>query len=577
MNGKKFRSKDEWKKLIHDSLTPKEFQDLCYDLIKLNGFKNVMPRGGGGDGGRDLEGDFTYEIAKKTEITEKCWFQCKRLSEGLNYSEILTEVQKAEDQNIKRFFILSISDTTPQCKGDIKNWNDKHKCTIIDWSGSKFLDVLFEQPNVCSEYFPDDEAPPLANVKEPGRIAELSSNLGERFGIEIKIDNTKNLNINNPGEVADALKEALLNKLQGVDINIKSLIYAKISMFFFALEKFDDAIMFLDKSLDITPRNVEALLNKGFILEKMDELKESNDCYDEILAMESKNKFALNNKAHNLRRMGDFVVAIGLVNDVLKIDPNFTVAVQNKIDILKALDKPEDAMKLLGEKEELFKKSINLQNTKVDLCIELLDLKEAYRINEEILAKDPDNIGAMNNKGVIYEKNSKFHEAEKRSKYLSMALACFEKVVDKNNKWPLGWTNKSVVFINCGDFQTAEGLIDAAGAMFPRDPQVLNKKGVVLLHKTPSNPRAALKYFDKALKLRVEDDFLLNKAQAQIKQRHWQDAIKTTDYVLKYNPKSAKAWGLKGEAYRRLHQQSKANTCFANAKKYERKPISLLE
>ena len=117
----------------------------------------------------------------------------------------------------------------------------------------------------------------------------------------------------------------------------------------------------------------------------MDEVGESNLCYDEILRYDSHNKFALNNKAANLQRVGQFEEALPLINEVLKIDPNFINAIINKTNILKGLKQSKDALAFLDEKNDLLQKSINLQTTKVDLLIEILDLREAYRINEEIL------------------------------------------------------------------------------------------------------------------------------------------------------------------------------------------------
>ncbi len=54
--------------------------------------------------------------------------------------------------------------------------------------------------------------------------------------------------------------------------------------------------------------------------------------------------------------------------------------------------------------------------------------------------------------------------------------------------------------------EDAETIIDEAYGLFPKDPYVLNKKGVVLL--SYNKPSAAQKYFVKALKLRFEEEFL---------------------------------------------------------------------
>jgi len=371
---RRYKRKDEWKKLIH-KLSPKDFQDLCLDILNNNNFINPRPRGDGSDGGRDLEAEFSYDVARQ-KITEKYWFQCKRYgTTALNLNSFSTEAQKADDQNIDKFVIMSNKDLSSGGKTDIENWNKKHKCKIIDWTGSLFLPLLFESPNVCTTYFPDEPVPKVVDIKEPQSLIPASKNLGDRFGLEINI-NTKNVNINNPIEVGKAVKDALLNL--NTDVNLKSLIYEKCSMFFFSIRQNDDAIAFLNRSLDITPKNTNALLTKGYILERINELDSSNEVYDELLEIDKDNVLALNNKSFNLLRQGKLDDSLELIEKALEINPKLVIAIKNKIKILKGLKQPKIALDFLSKNESAFEKSLELMNEKVDLCIELIDLKQAF-------------------------------------------------------------------------------------------------------------------------------------------------------------------------------------------------------
>ncbi|VVB59857.1 Beta-barrel assembly-enhancing protease [uncultured archaeon] len=569
MDERNHKSPEEWKKLIN-TISPTEFQNLCYSLINnRDGFVNPSVRGPGGDGGRDIEAEFVYKVANE-EIREKCWFQCKRYTSSINFGNFSTEVQKADDQDVKKFFIISNADTAPKCKDDIKNWNNKHKCQIYDWTGLKFLDILHQSRDICRYYFPDEEVPPVVDAKKPGVAIELSSDVAKRFGLKLEFKAGKQFNPNNPSEVADVIKEGLLN-LKNADINILALLYQKISMFFFSIERTEDALMFLNRSLDITPKNVEALLNKGFILERTDELDESNKCYDEILEIDSNNIFALNNKAHNLRRLGRYKEALKLADKALYADPNFIFAILNKVEVLKDLKKSKEALAFLEEKADLIEKSVNLQEQKVLLYIEMLDLKKAYDLNEDILKRDTDNLNAINNKGVVFEINSKFQKTEK---YLPLALECFEKVVMRDNRFPLGLSNKTAVLIRYGLIDDAEKIADEAYTLLPKNAHVLNRKGAILHIR--GKPKEALKYFDKALRLWSKEDFLLNRAQAQLDLNHWEEAKNDAMALLNYNPKRSEAWAIKGEALKHLRKPG-VKTCFENAEKFKEKPISLLE
>jgi hypothetical protein len=67
------------------------------------------------------------------------------------------------------------------------------------------------------------------------------------------------------------------------------------------------------------------------------------------------------------------------------------------------------------------------------------------RVNDQILEMDPENIGAINSKGVIYEHNSQYQKPEK---YLPLATEWFEKAISKDKNYPLGWSNKIVCLKN---------------------------------------------------------------------------------------------------------------------------------
>lgn len=563
------KSKDEWKKNIIMGLNPSEFQDLCFDILKINNFENPKPRGKGGDGGRDLEAEFDYVLGKQ-KIRQKCWFQCKRYSKKtpLNYREFSSELTKAESRGIDRFIVVSNKDMTSDTKSEIEVWNKNHKCQVSDWTGTLFLDLLFESPNICKIYFPDEEIPRITDVDEPQEIIPLSKNLGNRFGIEIEIK-TNDIDITNPKAIGEKLKEVLL-KLKG-DLNLKALIYEKSSMFFFALNQFETSILFLDKSLEITPKNISTLLLKGYILEKLDKLDESNQAYEEILKIDPKDISALNNKGFNLMRKGELREALEYFERVLIIEPKFILSIKNKVLLLKKLKKFREVKELLHQHKNLFEKSTDLMSEEVDLSIEELDLRKAFNTNEEIRRKEPENLAALNNKGVIYERNAQF---QKKEKYYPLALKCFDQVIKKDKDYPLGWSNKIAVLIMKADNSEAEEVMDSVFEKFHNNPEVLNKKGILYLKRR--EPKKAKKYFDSALKKGYKGDFLLNRAKSKLQLRDYEGCLKDSENLLKYEKENSQAWRLKGECIRKL-RRGNYQKCFENAEKFRLKPISLLE
>ena len=208
----------------------------------------------------------------------------------------------------------------------------------------------------------------------------------------------------------------------------------------------------------------------------------------------------------------------------------------------------------------------------MNLLIDLLDLNEAMRVNDQILEMDPENIDAINSKGVIYEQNSHYQQSEK---YLPLATDWFDKTINKDENYAIGWSNKLVCLINSGFLTDAERIINLTVEMFPTNSYILNEKGRIYLEK--GDYKNALKYFNKALKYDYIIKILINKAGTLLQLHKNKETIETSDKILKYDEENSEAWHLKGKALRRLHQITKAKKCFEKAEEYKKVPISLLE
>ena len=574
MMSRRVKTPEEWKNIIGKS-SPKVFEHLCYELVKaMSGFVNVDLRDGSYDGGRDIDATYRGKAPDGiTEISEKWRFECKKYSNGIPFDDISGKINQAGLNRIDKLVIMSNMHLTPACKDEIVKVQDTLNCKVFDWTGAHFQDILFQYPDICREYFPDEELPQrFLDTKRPQELISVAQRAGSHFGIKLEIEFKEGQKPpTSMDEVVDVIKETLLN-LKDVDLNIKSLIYQQISGLFLSINRKEDALLFINESLEITPNNVAALLNKGFVLEELDDLEESTKCYDDVISMDKHNKSALNNKAHNLRRNGDLKNALNLINEVLDIDPDFTIAINNKTSILSSLGETEVALDFLESKLKGHQDSRILLQSKVNLLIELLDLKEAMRVNDQILEMDPENIGAINSKGVIYEHNSQYQNPEK---YLPLAVEYFENAVIKDKDFPLGWSNKIVCLIRGGLLTDAEDIIGTVANIFPTNSHILNERGSLLLKK--HDLKNALKYFNKALKYDFLDRALVNKAQTLLLLHKHKETIETTDKILKQNIKNSDAWRLKGEALKKLHQITIAKRCFENAEEYKKEPKSLLE
>lgn len=109
------------------------FEELCYEFIKLDGYKNVKHLKGSADNGRDIEAEKIEIEPDSTERMDKYWFQCKLYNRGVGLKNIADSLLNAQNNNINFFVIMTNSHITPSLKEHIEksNRNKKHGFRII--------------------------------------------------------------------------------------------------------------------------------------------------------------------------------------------------------------------------------------------------------------------------------------------------------------------------------------------------------------------------------------------------------------------------------------------------------------
>ncbi len=98
----------------------------------------------------------------------------------------------------------------------------------------------------------------------------------------------------------------------------------------YALGKFNDSISYFDKALEIDPTNVKAMYNKGNALYTIGKSDEAIAYYDKALDIDPNNVHALMDKANLLANLHKYVEAIQYYDKILQIDPNNTLAQSNR-------------------------------------------------------------------------------------------------------------------------------------------------------------------------------------------------------------------------------------------------------
>ena len=121
--------------------------------------------------------------------------------------------------------------------------------------------------------------------------------------------------------------------------------------------RYDEAISYFDKVLEIEPDNVDALNNKGVSLGNLQQYKEAISYFDKVLEIEPDNVDALNNKGAALIKLGKYLEAIASFDKVLEIEPDNAVATSNK----KVVVNRNNAYRLSEGEKEKFLISVEIQ------------------------------------------------------------------------------------------------------------------------------------------------------------------------------------------------------------------------
>jgi len=118
---------------------------------------------------------------------------------------------------------------------------------------------------------------------------------------------------------------------------------------FFDQGKYEDAITYYNKALNIDSTYVDALYNKGLALENLGKYDEAITYYDKVLAINPNDTDTLNNKGLALDKLGKHDEAITYYDKLLAINPTDADALYNKGISLDSLGKHDQAISYYKE------------------------------------------------------------------------------------------------------------------------------------------------------------------------------------------------------------------------------------
>lgn len=101
--------------------------------------------------------------------------------------------------------------------------------------------------------------------------------------------------------------------------------------------KSEEALACYNRALEIDPENMGIWCLKGFAFNNLRKFKEAVECYDEVLKINHKDIFAWYQKGISFESMGNVEDAIECFDKALEIDPNDAFIREKKMQLLGAL------------------------------------------------------------------------------------------------------------------------------------------------------------------------------------------------------------------------------------------------
>lgn len=220
---------------------------------------------------------------------------------------------------------------------------------------------------------------------------------------------------------------------------------------------------------------IDSLLKTADDLYKMGKYEEAISYYDRILEIKDDNIEVLGKKGDAMASLGNLDQAAIFYGKVIKINPEHVDALR-RLYLDKLLELEPQNVDALSKKGE-------------SLVIYYDRLDEAISYFDKVLEIEPGNVNALFNKG---EANFQYDKYEEAISWYDKALQ-----IDPNHVGSL--SSKGYALAKLGDFEQSDFYVNKALEIDPTNVDVLYKKGSSLLNE--ENYADALSYFYQALKI----------------------------------------------------------------------------
>ncbi len=181
-----------------NTLSPAQFEELCFDLLVELGFSRLTWRQGGADSGRDIQGTRQVSTGLLAAFDETWFFECKRYESGVPPEALNSKIAWADAERPKHFVFLVSS----YISNNAREWLEKlqrdkfYRIHLVE--GKQLQALVLRLPVLVTRYFSSD----VQQLMHQAHRAWILHNLVPEPGLLRTLADTANLSEYEPGQLA---------------------------------------------------------------------------------------------------------------------------------------------------------------------------------------------------------------------------------------------------------------------------------------------------------------------------------------------------------------------------------------
>ena len=135
------------------ALTPRQFENVVFDLVASAGLVNAVWRTPGADQGRDIEG-IVHRVDFSGEYTVEKWYvECKRYEGSLDWPTVWEKLAYADSHQADYLLLVTTGTLSPQCKTEVGRWNSGRRAPQARfWDATTMEAILLQHPLVIARH-----------------------------------------------------------------------------------------------------------------------------------------------------------------------------------------------------------------------------------------------------------------------------------------------------------------------------------------------------------------------------------------------------------------------------------------